>query len=116
MKEEMFAKGYMTEQEEYWGNWIYCGECGFTDNTKNSRYCGGCGKRLHLIGECDYGNGHNKQEFETMTHEERCDRCINSRQILSENGYFSACCLSNNEYIKCRLREKDKFVYNEMRD
>ena len=31
----------------------------------------------------------------------RCDTCLNSRVIISENGYHSVCCLSDKEAVAC---------------
>jgi hypothetical protein len=35
--------------DEYWGKWLEC-ECGYTSNTASARYCGGCGKKIEVIG------------------------------------------------------------------
>ena len=45
----------------------------------------------------------------------RCDKCLNSRPVLSENGWHSICCLSVKAMEKCLAGEKDRFVENPMR-
>ncbi len=35
--------------DEYWGKWLEC-ECGYTSNTASAKYCGGCGKKIEVIG------------------------------------------------------------------
>ena len=35
--------------DEYWGKWLEC-ECGYTSNTTGAKYCGGCGKKIEVIG------------------------------------------------------------------
>lgn len=37
------------DKDEYWGYWIEC-ECGYKSNTDGATYCGGCGKRIRVIG------------------------------------------------------------------
>lgn len=34
--------------DEYWGHWIICEDCGYSDNTIEAEYCGGCGKEIHI--------------------------------------------------------------------
>lgn len=36
-------------KDEYWGHWIEC-ECGYKSNTDGATYCGGCGKKIQIIG------------------------------------------------------------------
>lgn len=31
----------------------------------------------------------------------KCDSCIFSRRIVSENGFHSICCLSDKEVLEC---------------
>lgn len=38
---------------EYWGFWIEC-ECGYSRNTKGAKFCGGCGKKINVIGVKDF--------------------------------------------------------------
>ena len=40
---------------------------------------------------------------------ERCATCINSRTIVSENGYHSICTLSSKAAINCMTRETDSY-------
>ena len=40
----------------------------------------------------------------------KCDYCINSRVIISENGYHSICCLSDKKSIKCLLSNYSEFI------
>lgn len=41
---------------------------------------------------------------------EKCDECLNSRLIVSENGYHSICTLSQKEAINCMTDEKNQFI------
>lgn len=34
-----------------------------------------------------------------------CNKCINSRPIISENGYHSICCLSDNKATECLINK-----------
>ena len=36
------------DKYEYWGYWVIC-ECGY-DNIENAKYCGGCEKKINIIG------------------------------------------------------------------
>lgn len=40
----------------------------------------------------------------------RCDTCLNSRPIVSENGIHRACCLSDKKVMQCVLGEKNHYV------
>ena len=40
----------------------------------------------------------------------KCDDCLNSRPIISENGTHRACCLSGRAAVKCLNGEKDQYV------
>lgn len=40
----------------------------------------------------------------------KCDSCLNSRIVVSENGLHSICCLSEKKAIACMFGEKDSFV------
>lgn len=40
----------------------------------------------------------------------KCDYCLNSRPIFSENGFHSICCLSSRAAYRCLTGEKDKYV------
>lgn len=37
------------DKDEYWGYWIKC-ECGYDMNTSGANFCGGCGKKINVIG------------------------------------------------------------------
>ena len=37
------------DKDEYWGYWVEC-ECGYKLNITGATYCGGCGKRIQIIG------------------------------------------------------------------
>ena len=41
--------------------------------------------------------------------ENRCDTCINSRTIVSENGYHSICTLSSKAAINCMTGKTDGY-------
>lgn len=34
--------------DEYYGEWLLCPNCGYTDNVSNAKYCGGCGAKIDL--------------------------------------------------------------------
>ena len=36
----------------------------------------------------------------------KCDRCLHSRAIVSENGYHSTCCLPTKQAIECMTNRK----------
>ena len=40
----------------------------------------------------------------------KCDTCINSRTILSENGYHSSCTLSAKQAADCKFGFKDHYI------
>lgn len=40
-----------------------------------------------------------------------CDSCLNSRPIISENGYHSVCCLSEKKATECLLTGKYFILY-----
>lgn len=39
-----------------------------------------------------------------------CDECVNSRTVISENGYHSVCCLSEKEWFNCSTGKHSKFI------
>lgn len=39
----------------------------------------------------------------------KCDLCINSRAIISENGYHYICCLSDKEAMECILNDYSRY-------
>ena len=45
-----------------------------------------------------------------MVNIKKCDSCLNSRLVVSENGLHSVCCLSEKNAVDCMLGEKDKYV------
>jgi len=40
----------------------------------------------------------------------KCDTCLNSRRIVSENGIKSVCVLSDKEAVDCLIGKKDLYV------
>ena len=40
----------------------------------------------------------------------KCEECLHSRIIVSENGYHAACCLSQKKAIDCMIGKKSQFV------
>jgi hypothetical protein len=40
----------------------------------------------------------------------KCDYCMNSRPIISENGTHYSCCLTSQQLKKCLTGEKDYFA------
>lgn len=40
----------------------------------------------------------------------KCEECIHSRLIVSENGYHHSCCLSSKAAIDCMMGKKSQFV------
>lgn len=40
----------------------------------------------------------------------KCKNCLNSRPIISENGYHSICCLSQKKSMNCMMGRKDYFA------
>ena len=45
----------------------------------------------------------------------KCDTCLNSRVIISENGYHSSCCLSDKEAVNCMIDREDKYIASPMK-
>lgn len=41
---------------------------------------------------------------------EKCDKCLHSRVIVSENGYHSVCCLSQKAAMNCMMGKKNHCV------
>ena len=39
-----------------------------------------------------------------------CDGCLNSRRVISENGYHSVCCLSQKKAIECFMNHRSDYV------
>ena len=40
----------------------------------------------------------------------KCDECLHSRLVISENGYHSVCCLLEHESRECIFGEASHFV------
>lgn len=40
----------------------------------------------------------------------KCEQCLNSRLIISENGYHTVCCLSQKAATNCILGKKNQFI------
>ena len=40
----------------------------------------------------------------------KCDKCLNSRPIISENDYHFVCCLSSEKAVDCITNIKDYFI------
>lgn len=38
---------------------------------------------------------------------EKCEQCLNSRPIVSENGIHYGCCLSKKKAVECMFGVKD---------
>lgn len=45
----------------------------------------------------------------------RCDTCLESRCVISENGIHYICCLNEKASIACLLHRDDHYVENPMR-
>ena len=41
---------------------------------------------------------------------DKCEKCLNRRMIVSENGYHFICSLSNIAAMNCILDKKDHFI------
>lgn len=41
---------------------------------------------------------------------DKCRTCLNSRGIISENGWHYICCLSNQKAIDCITNKKDYYI------
>ena len=39
-----------------------------------------------------------------------CEKCLNSRPIISENGYHYICCLSQKAATDCMIGKKSQFT------
>ena len=39
----------------------------------------------------------------------RCDSCINTRSVISENGMHHVCVLSDREMMDCMMGKKDHY-------
>ena len=40
----------------------------------------------------------------------KCDNCLNSRKIISENGLHSKCCLSDKAAMNCFIGKKNRKI------
>lgn len=45
----------------------------------------------------------------------KCDTCLNSRPVMSENGIHYICCLSSKASLNCMTRKKDRYIKHPMR-
>ena len=41
----------------------------------------------------------------------KCEGCLRSRPIVSENGIHNACCLSQKAALNCMLGKKDRKIF-----
>lgn len=42
---------------------------------------------------------------------DKCDKCLYSRIVVSENGLHSVCCLSQKKAVDCLFGKKNYFIY-----
>lgn len=40
----------------------------------------------------------------------KCETCLNSRPIISENGIHYVCCLSDKKAVRCMFGMEDRYV------
>ena len=40
----------------------------------------------------------------------KCEECVHSRPIISENGYHSVCCLFPKAMVDCLMGKKSQFM------
>ena len=40
----------------------------------------------------------------------KCEECVHSRPIISENGHHSVCCLSSKAMVDCLMDKKSQFM------
>lgn len=40
----------------------------------------------------------------------KCDTCLHSRVIVTENGYHSICCLPSKQAVKCMTNNYNKYI------
>lgn len=41
---------------------------------------------------------------------DKCEKCLQSRMVVSENGIHAACCLSSKRAVDCITGKKDSFI------
>lgn len=41
---------------------------------------------------------------------DKCEKCLHSRPIVSENGYHAVCCLSQKKAMDCIMGKKNHFA------
>ena len=41
----------------------------------------------------------------------KCEECLNSRLVVSENGYHMVCCLPEDKATDCMIGKVNHFVY-----
>lgn len=44
-----------------------------------------------------------------MINIKKCDSCLNSRIVISENGLHSICCLSEKKAVDCLTNKEDSY-------
>ena len=44
----------------------------------------------------------------------KCEECLNSKPVISENGFHKNCTLSYKKAMDCLLGIKDSFIKNQM--
>lgn len=44
------------------------------------------------------------------SHDDKCEKCINKRPVLSENGLHYCCSLPDRQAVLCRIGAKNFFV------
>ena len=42
------VRRYVCCIDEYYGEWLQCPICGYSDNANSAKYCGGCGAKMDL--------------------------------------------------------------------
>ena len=45
----------------------------------------------------------------------RCETCLDSRCIVSENGFHYICCLKEDSAINCLTGKEDHYIENPMK-
>jgi hypothetical protein len=51
-----------------------------------------------------------KRRFLRGDNMKKCEECLRSRMIVSENGYHAVCCLSQKKAMDCIMGKKSYFV------
>ena len=50
----------------------------------------------------------------TAMNHDKCAMCLNSRPVVSENGWHVVCCLASKSEMNCLTGKRDKFVKHPM--